>query len=624
MLGLLRAPAEERSPIPPPSPGQTGMEMRLRVVDGGDNRPETNRDRAAGSTGRPDTVREDQTIAIRPVLGDTDPSGLSDSVQAPPRPPVKEQAEGGRSPFGSTLSPRTANIPRQSPGFYRAARSGPGRGSRPPIEPKEEPAVASDRERTSPAAGPNDVPQEPSAASEVGVPPSSLAQGPAPDGDRPKAVTKPVLRFSIDQPLPAQVPEEPGPQRADVGREPLRLQLEGPPTGDNDAPIVLKSGAKPGIDRSMAPFEPTAPLEPTDPTLAERLARSREPVLVDEPEEESRVGSDRSEPAGEAIVQGAGDGVDPSTDRVGPTGENEPPEPVNEPVLASDVPETPSAQPSDGSAAAGSFAPALASFERSAGAGPPVEFRWEPAPAERSPSRESIKLSVGPSDDGSRPLPATHSAPAKVSEEASVDLKLAPSSAGQAGDAKAPARSAPAGPSAPGILKTPQAPIRLSMKFPSPKPAAPVSWAGKPGKEPVVVAKLGPSATGAGKPSAGSDGSSGKSPSEVRTAELKPIRLSIKEPAPKAKAGPNPAAGKKEAPAAGLRGFSASGDLASKSFANSGSASPASDSATATGEQVALARWEQWSLLQPRKGPPPATPISAGTGENAPAGRSLR
>ena len=407
-----------------------------------------------------------QTMEVR--IPGTGTEADLDGVQAPPRPPVKEQAERKAwSPISAGPRRVSAGLRREAP----VARPAPSDRVMPPSSLDAIPLPRTsgaengvDRETRSPERPDNvqrtEEPREPTA---------SIAQ--------------PMLRLSIDHAPSVEAPS--GDERT---RAPARLQVQVDSQTDSSA----SQGPEPGVAESTD--------QPPPLSLAERiemLRGSRTPSEVPAVPEAGAAGvaeATDGQPAREASAPGMAMAEDSG---VAPREEPQTAEPQPSPVELRLATNRPRAEPAGETIKMSIEPPGKAHAE-----GPAAS---DDSPSLAQAGSPGVTLKV--SSSGAKP---TGAAPAPSgTKQKPIHLSM-----------KFPAPKSAAVPKSLRVVKPPPAGAGQPM---SPGLAA---TGNRSDKEPVIVAKLGSGASSAGKASA-SDVPAADA-QKATTADLKPIHLSIK------------------------------------------------------------------------------------------------
>ena len=540
------------------------------------------------------TPQPDRAMVVRIPGARTD--GDADGVQAPPRPPVKEQDErkgwqpGARSPRRYLAAPQRDGPPSRAvpPTGVRgpASLDSVPAPSGPAVEPRldgesrppERPGNAGLTEEPRPVG--QEVREEKPPADRV---PEPALREDAPSENGPSAQAKPRLRLFVDQPPVWRVPigDEPAGDEGPLARGAAEPDASPgvpetrTPVGDDDAaPIRLRVGP-PGVGELPRPQVFADEPAPQGPPVQGPPAREppvEEPPVQDPPEDNAAAGQpSRSIAERIEIAQDVGT----------------PEEPEGEDAQATDGSPPGEAVLQDDATVAGPSSATAADPRPTVDKRGPVELRLSPSRQTAASPRETIRVSVG-----------------------------SPSESPAVGKSDAGAASSPS--STPG-----QKPIHLALEFPAPKstsppealrvrktgPAgaatpkspSPAATPGRPGAKPVIMAKLGTGAGSAEGTSPASGGARLKTADKAAGSALRPIRLTIKGSKVISQSG-GEAAPEKAPPASSgpEKDSKGSGSSAKEKSADAGSASPDRGGHTAR----AAARLNQWSLFGAKPGSP--------------------
>ncbi len=542
------------------------------------------------------TPQPDRAMVVR-IPGariDGDPDG----VQAPPRPPVKEQDErkgwqpGARSPRRYLAAPQRNGPPSRAvpPTGVRgpAALDSVPTPSGPAVEPgldgqsrpPERPGNEGLTEEPRPVG--QEVREEKPPADRV---PEPALREDAPSENGPSAQAQPRLRLFVDQPPVWRVPigNEPagdqGPsahRTAEPDASPGVPETRAPVGDDDAAPIRLRVGP-PGVGELPRPqvFDD----EPAPQGPPAREPPVEEPPVQDPPEDNAAVGQpSRSIAERIEIAQDVGT----------------PEEPEGEDAQATDGSPPGEAVLQDDAMVGGPSSLTAAGPQPTVDKRGPVELRLTPSRQTPASARETIRVTVGSpgeSPAGGKSAAGAASSPSSTPGPKPIHLSL-----------KFPAS------------KSATPPEALRIRAPGPAKAAKGAWPGshasatRPAVEPVIVAKLGTGAGSAKGTSPASGGAQPKTADKAAASALRPIRLTIKGSKVISQSG-GEAAPEKAPPASSgpEKDSKGSGSSAKEKSANAGSASPDSAGRAAR----AAARLNQWSLFGAKPAPP--APAEAGS-----------
>ena len=513
----------------------------------------------------------------------------AEGVQAPPRPPVTEQAERKGWQPGAASPRRYLAAPQRNGPPSRAVPSSrilpPSSLDSVPVPPSSVSEARADGESPIPGRPENgartEEPRPIGREVREDKPPADRIPEPAfredaPSENVPPAQAKPRLRLSIDQPPVWRVPigDEPaldqGPP-ANGAAEP-ETKHDGPATGpvigDEDAaPIRLRVGP-PGVGELPRPQVFSD--EPVPQDSPPRELPVQEPPVQDPPEDNPAAGqpsrsiAERIEMAREGDQPQEPEGEDAQVTDSAPPGEA---------VLQDDAPV---ANPSSVAAAD----PRPAADNRG-----PVELRLAPSRPAIAPVGERIRVVVGPPGEapaGGKSAPGAASSPSSTPgpKPIRVSLKFPASKSAPPPEALRVRKPGPAG----------------AAKGASPRPDASIR---RPGAEPVIVAKLGAGAGSVKRTSPAPDGARSNTADKAAGTGLRPIHLTIKGSTVISQSGgeatPEKTPPASSQPKADSKGGGAS---AKEKSASAGSASPDPVRHAAR----AAARLNQWSLFGAKLG----------------------
>jgi hypothetical protein len=544
------------------------------------------------------TPQPDRAMVVR-IPGariDGDPDG----VQAPPRPPVKEQDErkgwqpGARSPRRYLAAPQRDGPPSRAvpptgvrgPAALDSVPTPTGPAVEPRLDGQSRPPERPGNERLTEEPRPlgQEVREEKPPADRI---PEPALREDAPSENGPSAQAQPRLRLSVDEPPVWRVPigdqpagdEGPSAHRtAEPDASPGAPETRAPVGDDDAAPIRLRVGPA-GVGELPRPQVFADEPAPQDPPAQELPVA--EPPGQDPPEDNAAAGQpSRSIAERIEISQDVGT----------------PEEPEGEDAQATDGSPPGEAVLQDDATVAGPFSVTAADPRPTADNRGPVELRLAPSRPAAAPAVETIKVSVGPSakvavGSGQLPVGSRKSAVAEsdnrqltTDNRQPIHLSL-----------KFPASKSATPPKTLRVRKT--GPVGVA----TPKSTASAAAPGRPGMEPVIVAKLGPGAGSAKGTSPASGGAQPKTADKAAASSPRPIRLTIKgskvisqsggEAAPEE---PPPASSGPEKDSKG------SGSSAKEKSTSAGSAFPDHAGRAAR----AAARLNQWSLFGAKPAPP--------------------
>lgn len=535
------------------------------------------------------TPQPDRAMVVRIPGARID--GDADGVQAPPRPPVKEQDErkgwqpGARSPRRYLAAPQRDGPPSRAvpPTGVRgpASLDSVPTPSAPAVEPRldreSRPPERPGNERLTEEPRPvgQEVREEKPPADRI---PEPALREDAPSENGPSAQAQPRLRLSVDEPPVWRVPigDEPagdkGPSArgaAEPDASPAVPETRAPVGDDDAAPIRLRVGP-PGVGELPRPQVFADEPAPQDPPARELPVQ--EPPVQDPPEDNAAAGQ-----PSRSIAERIEIARDVGT----------PEEPEGEDAQATDGSPPGEAVLQDDATVAGPSSMTAADPRPTVDNRGPVELRLAPSRPATAPVGERIRVSVGPSGKapaGEKSAAGAVSSPSSPTGQKPIHLSL-----------KFPASKSATPPEALRVRKTGPAGAA------TPKSPAPAAALGRPGTKPVIVAKLGTGVGSAKGTSPASGGAQPKTADKAAGSALRPIRLTIKGSKVISQSG-GEAASEKAPPASSgpEKDSKGSGSSAKEKSADAGSAPSDRGGHTAR----AAARLNQWSLFGAKPGSP--------------------